>query len=367
MLNEVAESLSKSSNLYEQVRTEAVDGVYIYGAGFVGEWSVGYLEGLGIPVNGFVDSDPQKWGSVVLGKKVFKLDEPEVRASRVILIGSRHAVPAIDKVLAGLPATVMSVDAFVVHQRGRVEVDRLESLFKDDQQSLRTLRAVLVSMLEGDTDPLASFADNRPFFDRFGFFNRAGEIFVDAGAYVGDSVERFLWSVNGVFKHIHAFEPGFVQYQAMRRRVDRLIAEWALDPKKISLINKGVSDSSRSVALKGGVNLTQTRIEKIESGAESDESSDIVSTISLDEYFAGDPFTFLKVDIEGNESAMLDGAIMSIQKWRPRIALSIYHYPTDIFDLPQKCSALNSDYRFFISHHSSQLMETVLYCRDKND
>lgn len=367
MLNQLAASLSQSSELYARVRANAFEGVYIYGAGFVGGWSVNYLEELGIPVIGFIDSNPQKWGSFVSGKQVFNLDEPEVRAAKVILIGSRHAVSSIEKALAHLPALIMSVDAFVVHQQGKEEIDRLEALFSHDQQSVKIVRAVLLSMLEGTMKPLLDFADNRPFFDKFGFFNRDGEIFVDAGAYVGDSVERFLWSVNGVFKHIHAFEPGLTQYQAMTKRVDRLISEWALAPEKISLINKGVSDATKSVKIKKGSHLIQTRIEQ-KGCMEGDEGSElVVNTISLDEYFGGDAFTFLKVDIEGSESEMLDGALRSIKKWRPRIALSIYHYPIDIFHLPNKCFNLNPDYNFSLSHHSSQLMDTVLYCRDKND
>jgi FkbM family methyltransferase len=153
----------------------------------------------------------------------------------------------------------------------------------------------------------------------------------------------------------------------MTKRVDRLIAEWSLAPEQISLINKGVSDVSRSVEIKRGAHLIQSRIDLAATIIGNNDPSVVVNTISLDEYFDGDVFTFLKVDIEGSEAAMLDGAVKSIQKCRPRIALSVYHYPTDIFELTNKCFTLNPDYKFSLSHHSSQLMETVLYCRDKND
>ncbi len=367
MSNELAISLNKTSDLYNRIRHDAIEGVYIYGAGFVGTWSVTYLEGLRIPVLGFIDSNPQKWGSMVTGKRVFNLDYPGVRSAKIILIGSRHAVPAIKKSLEHLPAKVMSIDEFVVHHYGSEKIESLESFFSYDQHSLNTARAVLLSMLEGTTRPLSLYADNRPFFDKFGFFNRDGEIFVDAGAYVGDSVERFLWSVNGVFKHIYAFEPGLMQFHAMEKRVERLMVEWAFDPGKISLINRGVSNVSNSVQLTSGAHIIQTRIDQIDDKEHLSEPAYISSTVTLDEYFDGNEFTFLKVDIEGSESALLDGAVMSIQKWHPRIALSIYHYPTDIFELPKKCFDLNPDYKLSVSHHSSQLMDTVLYCRDKND
>ena len=61
---------------------------------------------------------------------------------------------------------------------------------------------------------------------------------------------------------------------------------------------------------------------------------DSVEVVSLDEYFGGDRFTFLKVDVEGSEAELIDGAAKIIHYHRPRIALSVYHYPTDIFTLP---------------------------------
>ena len=89
--------------------------------------------------------------------------------------------------------------------------------------------------------------------------------------------------------------------------------------------------------------------------------------VKLDSYINGGDVTFIKVDVEGSEKALIEGAANVIQRCCPRVALSVYHYPTDIFELPELIKRINPDYQLALGHHSFQMMETVLYCRDKND
>lgn len=368
MNNQLRNLWALSTSDYDNIRDVSSSGVYLYGAGFVGRWSISYLEGLGIKVLGFVDSDSTKWNSKILGKAVLSPRENAVIEAKAIIITARHAVNKVKLFLGSLTkAKIMSIDAFVVCQQGFETIERLEQLFSSDVRSLDTVRAVLIAMLEGSTRSLADYADNRPFFDRFGFFNRNGEVFVDAGAYVGDSIERFIWSVNGVFKKIYAFEPSHEQYIAMQKRIDRLIAEWGIGKEYFALENKAISNRSSNVRMKRGNQMAQNRIEFSSSPLDDFGAAAIVETVSLDEYFKEQGFTFLKVDIEGSELDLLDGAINSIQRDRPRIALSVYHFPLDIFSLPFRTQEINGDYEFILGHHSSQLMDTVLYCRDKGD
>lgn len=365
MKNEFKNLLLATLAQYEKVMTSAVDGVYLYGAGFIGRWAVGYLERSGISVLGFVDSDQAKWGTTIEEKQVFSPSDICIQQAKAILITSRHAVRPIAKLLAHLPAAIMSIDALVTHRACEVGLEQIERLLEHDQRSLQTFYAVLSAMLAGTPHPLAPFAENRPFFDRFGFFNRDQEIFVDAGAYVGDSLERFIWSVNGVFRHIHAFEPGPAQFKALKNRTQRLRKEWALSAESISLVNKGLSKNNRIALVNNTKNLIQMTVNDIDTTHSS--TSINIETTSLDSYFNKNQYTFLKVDIEGSESDLLHGAQKTINKYRPRVALSVYHYPTDIFELPLQLYHMNEDYLLYLGHHSSQLMDTVLYAKDKNE
>jgi FkbM family methyltransferase len=367
-MNEVGFSkvLAESRKGYEAFLGSAQNGIYLYGAGFVGSWAVGYFEQRGIPVHGFVDSDERKRGQTVEGKPIYCLSDFNPSQISKIIISSRHAVPAIKERLTQANSDPISVDAFVVHHEYPKWGERVVEWLSHDDKSLGTFWAVLVSMLEGRTRALAPFADSRPFFDRFGFFNRDGEIFVDAGAYVGDSLERFIWSVNGVFREIHAFEPGKVQFKALGKRVNRLREEWAFPDEKVKLNNKALSATDKQLNLTDSDCLIQSRI--VNYGLIKDEQlSYKVEGITLDSYAKDCNVTFIKVDVEGQEKELLEGASNLITRCRPRIALSVYHFPTDIFELPDFIKCLNSEYQIALGHHSSQLMDTVLYCRDKND
>lgn len=367
MSNELLESLRSSSEKYKRLVTLASEGVYLYGAGFIGRWAVSYLESIGIPVFGFVDSDKNKWGALVKGKQIYSPSDNCITRAKVIIITSRHAVKPVEKLLVHLPAITMSIDAIVVHRANDDGcIGKIQSLLSHDKLSLRTLNAVLSSMLVGTTRPLMPFADNRPFFDRFGFFNRDQEIFVDAGAYVGDSLERFIWSVNGVFRQVHAFEPGAAQFGALEKRVCRLSQEWALKPESIFLINKGLSSENKKISVANPENLIQMTVAGVDVSS-VDSDANVIELTSLDSYFNGSRYTLLKVDVEGSEAELLQGARQSIATHRPRIALSVYHYPIDIFELPLQLKEMNKNYTFYLGHHSSQLMDTVLYASDKDE
>ena len=71
--------------------------------------------------------------------------------------------------------------------------------------------------------------------------------------------------------------------------------------------------------------------------------------------------TFVKMDIEGAEYKALCGAEKTIIKNKPKQAISVYHKPEDIIELPKLLLKYNPDYKFWIRHYSFGENETVLY------
>jgi FkbM family methyltransferase len=361
---QLAHELQLSKGAYQSILDYAHDGVYLYGAGFVGRWSVGYLEKLGISVLGFLDSDEGKLGQVIAGKQVLKVSYLRENPMTPVLISSRHAVRQISVELAKLPNPVLSIDAFVVHHDYVHHLERLEQLFKHDAASNAVLYAALASMLVGNTSFLAAHADPNPYFNRFGFFNRDREVFVDAGAYVGDSVERFIWSVNGIFDQIHAFEPSPQPFNALKNRTQRLKREWAISDRSMILNNAALIDHDGVASVVQADSPTSIAV-----GAQVTHigTSEYMNTVRLDSYLKDRHLTFMKVDVEGSEEALLRGGTEVLSRCRPRIALSVYHHPNDLINLTLLVTQINSDYILSLGHHSTTLTETVLYCRDKND
>jgi hypothetical protein len=72
--------------------------------------------------------------------------------------------------------------------------------------------------------------------------------------------------------------------------------------------------------------------------------------------------TFLKADVEGFEMPLLHGAAESVRTYHPKIAVSIYHRITDLFDIPLALRALVPEYKMALRHHTLAQQDSVLYC-----
>lgn len=185
----------------------------------------------------------------------------------------------------------------------------------------------------------------------------ADEVFVDCGAFVGDTVEAYLQHCQGIFHKAIAFEPGPKQHAAMKKRFHRLKEEWALPDDRLVCVQAGLSSVSSHANISGGEmsdNIIGTRL--VES---TDE--DAIRIVTLDEVLSGQRVDFIKADIEGYEMDMLQGAEHLIREQRPRLAICLYHKITDPYEIPLYLKKLVPEYHFKVRHHSMNFTENVLY------
>ncbi len=168
------------------------------------------------------------------------------------------------------------------------------------------------------------------------------EVLVDCGFYTGDTAEAFIRQTRGRYKHIYGFEPDSTN-----------IAKCNLDKNRLSIIQQGVW--SEETVLKF--------IPSTDSGSISTVGNIEIPVTSLDSFFGNkqDMPTLIKMDIEGSEKQALLGAACIIKKYKPTIALSIYHRLEDIYELPCIIKDLRPDYRFYLRHYSDCYVDTVLY------
>lgn len=69
------------------------------------------------------------------------------------------------------------------------------------------------------------------------------------------------------------------------------------------------------------------------------------------------------MDIEGSELKALHGAIETIRKFCPKLAISIYHRPDDIFEIPIFINSLAAGCQPYIDHYTIHNEETILYAK----
>jgi hypothetical protein len=72
--------------------------------------------------------------------------------------------------------------------------------------------------------------------------------------------------------------------------------------------------------------------------------------------------TYIKLDVEGFENDAIDGALKTIALHKPKLTISVYHKPQDIFFFINKIHLINPDYKLYLRHHSRNIADTIRYC-----
>ena len=70
---------------------------------------------------------------------------------------------------------------------------------------------------------------------------------------------------------------------------------------------------------------------------------------------------FIKVDIEGGEKDFILGSKETIHKYKPQLAICVYHKSDDFFYLVDLILGINNRYKIYFRHHSFGFTESVMY------
>ena len=87
----------------------------------------------------------------------------------------------------------------------------------------------------------------------------------------------------------------------------------------------------------------------------------------MDDLIGSSFINYIKMDIEGAEISAIAGLKNTIIKQNPHLAISVYHKPTDLWEIPFKINQIAPDtYSFFLRVYGHQTFDTVLYCIPRN-
>lgn len=177
-----------------------------------------------------------------------------------------------------------------------------------------------------------------------------GEVFVDCGAYDGDTLVSFLAQPQPGFKKIIAFEPDPGSYAKLSQKVAGLSEKGSITLHK---------------AATGAENGT-IRFSGDGTPAASMGAGDIVvDLVKLDDVLRDEVPTYLKMDIEGAELDALNGARQTIERHAPVLAICSYHKQDHVWRIPSLIHSFNPDYRFFLRPHLVEVWDLVCYAIPK--
>ena len=173
------------------------------------------------------------------------------------------------------------------------------------------------------------------------------EVFLDCGSFdFGNS--KFLLSRCDTVNAIYAFEP--IVSDLLKNEIKTChfngvhlfeAAVWNENGETNFIVAGGGSTEGSYVASNGNV---------------------MVKTVKLDDVInIDDKVTFIKMDIEGSELMALKGAERIITRDKPKLAISIYHKPEDLTEIPLLIKSMVPEYKLYVRHYSIVKWETVLY------
>lgn len=328
------------------------------------------LRQLGVQILGFGDSNPELWNRVVDDLVVFAPDEiASLHPNVPVLVASTlHDSVITESLIQKGCSTVIPVgflnlvlpEVFVsreysgslnavTNRASHATIKRVHDLLADEK-SQKVFAAKLLFYLTGEKSLLDKIRSDRPiYFDQDLLSISPDEVVVDGGAYTDDTLQAFMSCCEGRFRSYYAFEPDADNF--------------------LKLQNSPMVDGTQVIAVQAGlarrtgcVRFTSTSCVDARVLSEFEPGGETIQVVSLDEFFTHRPVpSFIKMDIEGAEREALEGAEKLIAQHAPTLAISVYHHPSDLWELPAFIQTLNPRYRLFLRHYTREIDNTVCY------
>jgi len=185
-----------------------------------------------------------------------------------------------------------------------------------------------------------------------------GDMAIDAGGCYGDTA-LYLAHKTGRKGHVASFEFLPINVSIFKRNM-------MLNPnlaERIRLYESPVySESGKRLFFIG--NGPGTRVV----ADESDLKANAVQTLAIDDLVNRGDFPridFVKMDIEGAELQALKGCANTIRRFKPKLAITVYHDFKDFWEIPQYLDSLGLGYEFYLRHFTIHSEETVLFAHTR--
>ncbi len=318
--------------------------IVIYGMGNGADMVIDKLEDMGVEFADIFASDKFVRGQLFRGKQVKKYADicekyddffivmsfavhDDETIEKVIKMSKEHPLAAPD-----VPVADDSIFTREYIEEHDAEFDKAYSLLADDESRENYIN-ILNFKVSGKIEYLLKAEKKKEYVYQNVFTLDSNEVFVDLGAYDGDTVTEFIENCNGEYEKIFAFEADEKNYKKLVRNTQEIeniltfnLAAW--DKKDTLLFEKKKGRNSK-LSSAGNVSVNANSVDNV----------------------INEKITILKMDIEGSEAKAIAGAAETIKKYRPKLYVCAYHRNSDMFALPLQINSILPEYKFYFYHH----------------
>ena len=370
----LSETIENSSNRAQNYIKESIPdfaNIALYGAGNMGKITLAKLRENGVEPRAFIDDTPKLNGKLIDGIPVMSRDEARSRISSATVVVTilNPALQFVDaKTLlqsAGFNCVSMMTLgwAFPESFDGILNTSPPNQILKHhedinsaleiwaDEQSKDEFRRQLLWRLTLDNSYLLPTRLNDIYFpDDLSLDLDSNTTFVDLGAYDGDTIVQFLRHMQGRYKKIIAVEPDPINFNKLNRNHHDLVKDGLIIPHNFAV---GEGDGELRFRSTGDMSAT------------FDEAGDISVMVKPLRYFLpnnqDDGSVYLKFDIEGAEWETLKADADLLSLIDPKMAISIYHDPKDLWRIPLLIKRLVPNKYLHLRSHGVDGTDLVTY------
>ena len=379
ILNEDIKSvINREQTNFDKLTTPFSNALVLFGAGSLGKKTLAGLRKLDIKPLAFVDNNPKLWNTFVDGLNVLSPSDAANkfgnRAAFVVTIWSpdfrftnlkqQLVKLGCSTVISFVPLFQKYSDTFLPHVLPHVCVDLPHRVLQHAEEVRNAMSLMADDISRGEY--LAQLKWLMDPTDMSGTFHALvpglkdlpldlvsllpSEVFVDCGAFNGDTLKSFLQYSEASFSKIIAFEPDPINYSKLETY--------------ISTLPKGIKDKTSTFQMAIGSKRESLRFDALGTVGSSlgDAGSIEVNTFPLDELIGMDSIpTFIKMDIEGAEIDGLLGGKNVIAHSSPVLSVCVYHVQDHLWKIPLLLQSLSNDYKFYLRRYTNEFWDLVCF------
>jgi len=242
------------------------------------------------------------------------------------------------KLKLAIPPFIIDFKNDFINNKSKYE--RIYNLL-EDKKSKEIFEKIINFKISFDYNFMKGFTNNfdNQYFDKKIVPNIKNIVFLDGGGYVGDTTPNIIKNYPD-FKKIYLIEPNELHINIAKRDFGNI--------KNIEFTNCGL-----------GSKKSENKTQQIEQN-NCNHNFQAINIDTIDNILK-EKVDFIKLDIEGAEQDAIDGAKNSIKKYKPILAICIYHKAEDWYKIPQKVLEINKNYKIYIRHYMEGIYETVMY------